>query len=162
VIRKHFILSILYLLLSSFALGLDEERDLAQIPFNPSFENIAIEQGLSNYNVSSICQDSLGYIWIGTARGLNRFDGSTFKHFFFTPDGESPGIPYDNIESTFYCNNHIFVNTRLGAASFNQKTGEWHALSKGVPVADMMAIGNRAFFIKEDAIFEYSFALLSD
>jgi len=157
VIRKHCILSLLYLLLSSFALGVDEEREVAQLPFNPSFENIAIEQGLSNYNVSSICQDSLGYIWIGTARGLNRFDGSTFKHFFFTPDGETPGIPYDNIESTFYCNNYIFVNTRLGAASYNLKTGEWHALSKGVPVADMMAIGNRAFFIKEDAIFEYSF-----
>ncbi len=130
---------------------------MGQIPFNPSFEKIAIEQGLSNHNISSICQDSLGYIWIGTARGLNRFDGSTFKHFFFSPDGETPGIPYDFIESTFYCNNHIFVNTRLGAAAYNLKKGEWHSISKGMPVSDMMATGNRAFFIKQNALFEYDF-----
>ncbi len=156
-IGKYLILSAIYLLLPTFASAADEGSKIGQIPFNPTFENIAIEQGLSNHNISSICQDSLGYIWIGTARGLNRFDGSTFKHFFFSPNGETPGIPYDFIESTFHCNNHIFVNTRLGAAAYNLKKGEWHSLSKGMPVSDMMAIGNRAFFIKENSIFEYNF-----
>ncbi len=31
--------------------------------------------------VSSITQDDLGFIWIGTNSGLNRFDGSEFEKF---------------------------------------------------------------------------------
>lgn len=34
--------------------------------------------GLSHNYVTSIEQDSLGYIWIGTDGGLNRFDGNSF------------------------------------------------------------------------------------
>jgi ligand-binding sensor domain-containing protein len=32
--------------------------------------------GLSNNSVSGIVQDPLGYIWIATNKGLNRFDSS--------------------------------------------------------------------------------------
>ena len=35
------------------------------------FEHIGFEEGLSNENVTAILQDSKGYIWFGTADGLN-------------------------------------------------------------------------------------------
>lgn len=35
--------------------------------------------GLSYDGISKIFQDSRGFIWIGTFKGLNRYDGSTFK-----------------------------------------------------------------------------------
>ena len=38
--------------------------------------------GLSNNSVLSIAQDSVGYLWIGTAKGLNRFDGQSFINIF--------------------------------------------------------------------------------
>lgn len=31
--------------------------------------------GLSNNSVRAITQDRLGYLWVGTLEGLNRFDG---------------------------------------------------------------------------------------
>ena len=34
--------------------------------------------GLSNNSINGIAQDSLGYIWIATNKGLNRFDGRFF------------------------------------------------------------------------------------
>ena len=132
-------------------------RDGTQLIF-PIFENIAVEQGLSNHNISSICQDSLGYLWIGTARGLNRFDGSNFKQYLFSPEAASPGIPYDFIESSVYCNNHIFINTRRGSAVLNLTTDAWHSISGAIPVSDLMEIGNRTFMIMQQMVFEYDFS----
>lgn len=49
------------------------------------FERIAMEHGLSHGTVTDIVQDSSGFIWIGTADGLNRFDGRSFKIFKHNP-----------------------------------------------------------------------------
>ncbi len=46
-----------------------------------SFQHISVEQGLSQPNVYSIAQDRTGFIWVATADGLSRYDGSTFKVF---------------------------------------------------------------------------------
>ncbi|MFO7670318.1 MAG: two-component regulator propeller domain-containing protein, partial [Bacteroidales bacterium] len=45
------------------------------------FENYYIEDGLPHSRTSTIFQDRTGWIWIGTAAGLSRFDGTSFKTF---------------------------------------------------------------------------------
>jgi ligand-binding sensor domain-containing protein len=39
-------------------------------------------EGLSNNFISGIVQDSTGYIWVATNRGLNRFDGRFFSNYY--------------------------------------------------------------------------------
>lgn len=56
---------------------------------NPSFsqsavskyDQISLEQGLSQSTVYSVVQDSKGFMWFGTQDGLNRFDGYNVKVF---------------------------------------------------------------------------------
>ncbi len=43
------------------------------------FHRLSTEQGLSQSNVYAIMQDHIGFIWIATADGLSRYDGSGFK-----------------------------------------------------------------------------------
>ena len=43
--------------------------------------HFSVNNGLSQYDVSSIVQDKLGFIWVGTYDGLNRFDGFQPKIF---------------------------------------------------------------------------------
>ena len=55
------------------------------------FEHITLEEGLSQNTAECILRDQLGFLWIGTQDGLNRYDGYTIKVFKPNPD-ESTSI----------------------------------------------------------------------
>ncbi|MDQ3392818.1 MAG: SpoIIE family protein phosphatase [Bacteroidota bacterium] len=48
---------------------------------NIKFKSISTTQGLSQSNVTSILQDSKGFMWFGTQAGLNKFDGYKFTTY---------------------------------------------------------------------------------
>lgn len=56
-----------------------------------SFKNYSVENGLSDFTVNCIFQDSYGFIWIGTSNGLNRFDSYKIE-----------SIALDNSKQNFY------------------------------------------------------------
>ena len=45
------------------------------------FDHYTTEDGMISNRITSITQDSLGYIWMATDFGLERFDGKQFKHY---------------------------------------------------------------------------------
>ena len=45
------------------------------------FETYSVKEGLSQSSSRVIYQDKLGYIWVGTQSGINRFDGYEFKQY---------------------------------------------------------------------------------
>ena len=49
------------------------------------FDNLSIEEGLSQSVVNAIIQDQHGFIWLGTQDGLNRYDGYEFRVFKHDP-----------------------------------------------------------------------------
>lgn len=61
-------------------LGLFAQKDF-------HFERFTTRSGLSHNEVRALLRDSRGFLWVGTANGLNRFDGYDFK--VFLPD--APG-----------------------------------------------------------------------
>jgi len=48
-------------------------------PIIPRFETIGVNEGLSQSSVYTIYQDKTGFMWFGTADGLNRYDGRQVK-----------------------------------------------------------------------------------
>lgn len=66
--------------------------------------------GLSHNIVSSILQDSRGFLWIGTYRGLDMYDGKNFHNFRMTN-----GLAADAVRSLFVDEmDRIWVGTELG------------------------------------------------
>ena len=45
------------------------------------FDRIGTDKGLTQANVTAIEQDDLGYIWLGTEDGLNRYNGYELETF---------------------------------------------------------------------------------
>lgn len=46
-----------------------------------TFRNFSSVEGLPDLTVSTIYKDSKGYLWLGTATSVERFDGVRFKHY---------------------------------------------------------------------------------
>lgn len=71
---------------------------------------------LSYDGISKIAQDSRGFIWIGTYKGLNRYDGNSFKVY----EKEDLGLPSDFI----FCisedhDGNIWVGTDNGVSRYD-------------------------------------------
>ena len=62
------------------------------------FDKLGINEGLSTDLSSCIYQDKYGFIWIGTKRGLNLYDGYQVKSFMSSPN-DSTSISHDLIYS---------------------------------------------------------------
>ena len=48
-----------------------------------SFRQLTVKEGLSQNSVVAMAQDSLGFLWLATQDGLNRYDGRSFKQYPF-------------------------------------------------------------------------------
>ncbi len=51
------------------------------------FESYFLEDGLASELIYCITEDHNGLIWLGTANGLSRFDGTTFKKMYHSAEG---------------------------------------------------------------------------
>ena len=65
---------LLYLLFWLFCMPIMAQKELR-------FRNFTISDGLSQSSVTTIVQDNLNALWIGTQDGLNRYDGKSFEIF---------------------------------------------------------------------------------
>jgi len=59
------------------------------------WEHIGPDDGLAQSYVSTVMQDSRGFLWFGTMHGLSRYDGYTFRNYYNEPSDSltiSPGL----------------------------------------------------------------------
>jgi len=88
---------------------------------------IRLEEGLSQSTILSIIQDKKGFLWIGTANGLNRYDGYSFKIFSHDPM-DSNSISDNGILSLFESKDgSLWIGTIEGVLNkYNSKEGRFY------------------------------------
>jgi len=89
------------------------------------FEHLSVPDGLSSNNISGVCQDDYGYLWIATADGLNRYDGYNFEVFKSDPS-DTLSLPASNITAVYKDNQGIiWVASTDGISERNPATGQF-------------------------------------
>jgi signal transduction histidine kinase/ligand-binding sensor domain-containing protein/DNA-binding response OmpR family regulator len=88
-------------------------------PVQYPFSHLDISNGLSHNQVTAIIKDAKGFMWFGTASGLNRYDGYTFK-VFRHKENDSTSLNDDLIVKIQEGpHNKFWIDTRYGQCIFD-------------------------------------------
>lgn len=110
---RTFIICLLVLLLTSL-------EGHAILPNRFHFRHYNIENGIPSNGISSIIQDSKGYIWFGTDNGLCRFDGTRFT-FYRKKDLRYRNFHANNVNSVCEAGeDELWIATENGIYIYNQ------------------------------------------
>ena len=110
-IQYHYFFCIVFILVFILSQSLRAQSDYLR------FQRYSVLDGLSQCYVNSIYQDHRGFIWIGTHKGLNRFDGHTFNVYLAGSD--SPDSLGSHMVKAIFEDS----NNRLWVGSYSGKGG---------------------------------------
>jgi ligand-binding sensor domain-containing protein/serine phosphatase RsbU (regulator of sigma subunit) len=105
IMKKHLYFWVFFILLS---LPVDAQKN--RYPF----KHLTVVDGLSQSNVTSILQDSQGFMWFGTQDGLNKYDG--YKFTIYQNNTGNPNSLSNNYVMAVLedRNNNLWVATQGG------------------------------------------------
>ncbi|MFN8334410.1 MAG: two-component regulator propeller domain-containing protein [Cyclobacteriaceae bacterium] len=102
---------------------------LAQ-PSHYRFHRYDNREGLASSTVNALAEDSYGFIWIGTADGLCRFDGYSFKVFRKSDNAET-GLNSNWITALLALENgDLWVGTEEGLLYFDSRSEKFTQVHK--------------------------------
>ncbi|MES2774081.1 MAG: two-component regulator propeller domain-containing protein [Bacteroidota bacterium] len=90
-----------------------------------NFRSISVDKGLSQSTVYAITQDTLGFMWMATQDGLNRYNGESFS--VYHPDDKNPQSLRSNyIRSLFVDHNgQLWIGGDKGISRYNNSSDQF-------------------------------------
>lgn len=86
-----------------------------------SLNFIPVKASLSQSTVSEIFEDKHGFLWVGTTKGINRYDGTDFKVFEESQDGTT-GLTHSHIEYIYEdAKGVLLIGTSRGLNLYDEK-----------------------------------------
>lgn len=110
-----------YILLSTFFFGFHAwAQHTSNLHEQYQFKALTIDNGLSNNRVRTMAQDQYGFLWMGTRKGISRYDGHSFKNYttFFVNDTTSEGM-LEMRESVYDMHGNLWFGGYNGLLKYN-------------------------------------------
>jgi len=108
---------VVFLFTINFSTSIQAENDL-------KFNHLTVIDGLLHNSATCMAQDSTGFIWIGTQRGLNRYDGYKVDSYLNESDLYST-IFNNRIRRIIVSDQKLWVATYKGLQCFDLKTKKY-------------------------------------
>jgi len=92
----------------------------AQPPLDANFQRLTTRDGLTHDSISALLQDRQGFLWVGTAAGLNRYDGHQLRRYRAAEDG----LAHDQITRLLEAHDGtLWIATHNGLSRKDPNTG---------------------------------------
>ena len=114
------------------------------------------EQGLYYGRVNCFLKDKNGFLWVGTERGLNRFDGSLFKNYLNPSGGNQTTIDFYILSLIEDSLHNIWVGTSKGISRYDIQADSFtHFLPGNVfdqPMIPFWATADLVYCVESDTL----------
>ncbi|QZE14651.1 response regulator [Halosquirtibacter laminarini] len=89
---------------------------------NHIFDHLSVTDGLTQSSVISMEQDSIGYVWIGTRSGLNRYNGTDIEQYHHLR-GDSTSILGENVKQIVATSksSDVYILVKQGISIYRYK-----------------------------------------
>ncbi|HCD67291.1 MAG TPA: hypothetical protein DEQ56_02310, partial [Bacteroidetes bacterium] len=77
------------------------------------FQNLTVNEGLSMGSITGFEKDSKGFLWMGTAEGLHRYDGRNFKIFKHI-ENDPNSLSDSYVTCLLSYQNKLFIGNNIG------------------------------------------------
>lgn len=108
------------------------------------FQRLNVEQGLPQSRITTIIQDSRGFLWLGTGDGLSRFDG--YQFVVYREDARNPRSFFGSYIYSLYAApaGNLWIGTEKGLNRYDPATNSFTRYLHGDNLS------NKIFSICED------------
>ena len=153
--RTKVFYNVLILLAALLLTACQDQKDIPEVS-SPE-KNLVLSNHISNQKVMSICEDKYGQIWIGTFRGLNKYDGNQYHQYYCVDD--SLGLPDNHITDIYRdSHNRLWVATVNGVCLY-QANGNFNRISINGSNKNIEKIledkEGRIFFLTKTDLYQY-------
>ncbi|WP_298535621.1 hybrid sensor histidine kinase/response regulator transcription factor [uncultured Algibacter sp.] len=133
-----------------FSINLGSQNRYPIIENTPlKFEKLNPEDGLIHNSITSIFQDSKGYMWFGSFNGLYKYDGYNYKIYINELENNRSLIGNDILTLAEDKNGTLWVGTTQGLCRYNRSTDDF---SRSLPAKNEdLFIENKIFAIYQDS-----------
>lgn len=98
------------------------------------FQQFGVDEGLSSGYINGIAKGPNGFMWFGTAFGLNRFDGYRFISYRHAAD-QSNSLAHDYIRDIYVASDgRLWIATEGGLSEYRPQTDDFASHFNGVYV----------------------------
>ena len=108
------------------------------------FRHITVTNGLTQSTVNAVCQDFRGYMWFGTADGLNKYNGFNIEKFYYAP-GDTASLPSSDI-TCIYENPYdsiLYIGTKAaGIAVYDRNNNSFLSVNRLLQAHQSRKISN--------------------
>ena len=121
----------------------------------PMFRGLSVSNGLSDLCANEIYKDSLGFIWVGTDMGVDRFDGFYIRNFPI-PGADTNRKRVNAIHA--YRGKVLLVGNNTGLWTVNAVTGEYVRIDKQLincAVNDICQVGSTFYIATAKGLFTF-------
>ncbi len=118
------------------------------------FKHYRESDGLVSNYIQCIYRDKKGFIWIGTKKGVTRYDGYDFKNFTKNTSDPLKGLSDDDVQCIKEYGNDLYIGTKRGGLAvfkgdgFSQRYAQNSKLSKNIKC--LFADSKKRFWIGGD------------